>query len=117
MDVEDIRTYCLSYPQTTEGFPFDESTLVFKVANKMFALLSLDSQPTRINLKCEPEVAEEWRLQHPAIIPGYHMNKKHWNTLILDGSLSSEFIRDAIDRSCRLIVASLPKKIQKELEI
>ena len=96
MNIEEIREYCLSKKGVTEGFPFDETTLVFKVMGKMFALTDLVDNLS-INLKCDPERAIELREQHPAIIPGYHMNKALWNTVLIDGSLSRDFIYRLID--------------------
>lgn len=114
MNVEEFRTYCLAKKCVTESFPFDEETLVFKVANKMFALLSLEKIPPSANLKCDPEHAIELRDCFPEIIPGYHMNKKHWNTVEIDSGLQNDFVRKLIDHSYDLIVQSLPKKVQKE---
>ncbi len=115
MNIEDLRIYCLSKQAVTESFPFDDVTLVFKVKNKMFAIISLDGE-LRISLKCDPERALELREKHPAIIPGFHLNKKLWNTIALDGSLSSTFIQELIDHSYQLIVESLTKKLRLELE-
>ena len=115
MNVEDFRTYCLAKKYVTESFPFDKETLVFKVANKMFALLSLEKIPPSANLKCDPERAIELRDCFPEIIPGYHMNKKHWNTVEIDSGLQNDFVCKLIDHSYELIVQSLPKKVQKEL--
>lgn len=115
MNVEEFRTYCLSKKYVTESFPFDNVTLVFKVANKMFALLSLEKIPPTANLKCEPERAVALRDRFPEIIPGFHMNKKHWNTVEIDSGLGNDFVRELIDDSYDLIVASLTKKLQKEL--
>ena len=109
MNVEEIRTYCLEKVATTESFPFDETTLVFKVKNKMFALLSLD-EPLSINLKCDPEIAVELREHYPSVFPGYHMNKQKWNTVMLDGMIDSDLIKKWIDDSYWLVVESLPKK-------
>jgi predicted DNA-binding protein (MmcQ/YjbR family) len=109
MDIEFYRTYCISKLCVTEEFPFNESALVFKVVGKMFALTNVDSFES-VNLKCDPEYAIDLREKHPAIIPGYHMNKKHWNTVILDGSLSDPFIMKLIDDSYQLVVDKLPKK-------
>jgi predicted DNA-binding protein (MmcQ/YjbR family) len=114
MNVEDIREYCLSKRGVTESTPFDDVTLVFKVADKMFALLPLDETDLSINLKCDPELAISLREQYPCIKPGYHMNKTHWNTVMIDGSLSKEQILEMIDHSYDLIVSSLSKK-QKEI--
>ena len=117
MNIEDIRTYCLSKPAVTESFPFDNETLVFKAGSKMFALLSLESVPLRINLKCDPEKAEKLREEFSQISPGYHMNKKHWNTILIDGMLSPDFIKEMINHSYTLVVNSLTKKERRELGI
>ncbi len=109
MNIEKIRAYCLSKPEVTESFPFDETTLVFKVRNKMFALLNLE-QPLSINLKCDPEKALELREHYPFVLPGYHMNKKHWNTVLLDQPVDDVLIRSWIDDSYALVSAKLPKK-------
>jgi len=111
---ESYRAYCLSKRAVTESFPFDNSTLVFKVAGKMFALLSLDAPGFRVNLKCEPEKALELREEYSSIIPGFHMNKKHWNTVIVDGSFSHELFQELTDHSYNLVVKSLTKKIRLE---
>lgn len=114
MDVEALRIYCLAKPHTMECFPFDETTLVFKTCNKMFALVSLDSTPLRTNLKCDPDKAIELREEMPhAILPGYHMNKRHWNTIIIE-EVSSALLKELIDHSYELIVASLSKKARLE---
>ncbi|MDA3906872.1 MAG: MmcQ/YjbR family DNA-binding protein [Bacteroidales bacterium] len=115
MNIEELRTYCLSKPAVTESFPFDEVTLVFKVKNKMFALLSIDDAHG-ISLKCDPERAIELREKYPAIIPGYHLNKRLWNTIKIDSSISNKLIIELIDHSYDLIVDSLPKKIIEELK-
>lgn len=114
INVEAYREYCLSKPGTTEGFPFDSATLVFKVMGKMYALTSLDTFEF-INLKCDPERALELRDQYPAIRPGYHMNKQHWNSVYVDGTLPDELIYELIDHSYELIAASLAKKLKEEL--
>lgn len=114
MDPESLRAYCLSLPAVTETFPFDEQTLVFKVKDKMFALTDVDSFAS-INLKCDPERAIELREQHDSILPGYHMNKKHWNTVLLDGSLGDKLVKELILHSYQLVVAGLPKKLREEL--
>lgn len=114
MNIETFRDFCLSLPCTEEGFPFDSNTLVFKVAGKMFALTDVDEFES-VNLKCEPDKAVQLREIYPAVSPGYHMNKKHWNTVMMDGSLSDkvflEWVRDSYD----LVVRGLPKSVQKEL--
>lgn len=114
MNIEETREYCISKKGVTESFPFDESTLVFKVMGKMFALTDLIDDLS-INLKCDPQWANELREQHTAIQPGYHMNKDHWNTVKIDGSLSWPFICRLIDHSYELVVQKLPKKEQIEL--
>ena len=102
MDIVFFRDYCLSKKGVTEEFPFDEQTLVFKVMGKMFALTNVDSFVS-INLKCEPEKAIELREQYDFVKPGYHMNKKHWNTIILDGTIPSSLILELIDHSYDLV--------------
>ena len=116
MNIEDFRNYCLKKPHSTEHFPFDEVTLVFKVGNKMFALSGLERIPPEINLKCDPERAIELREEYDGnIIPGYHMSKKHWNTLRIS-NLPNNLIEELIDHSYDLIVQSLPKKIKEQLK-
>lgn len=115
MNVEELRAYCLSKPAVEEGFPFGETTLVFKVMDKIFALMSLDANPLSINLKCDPGRAIEYREQHAAVKPGYHMNKKHWNTVTIDGSVNNELIREWVNHSYDLIVAKLPKSQKDKL--
>ena len=114
MNVEDIRLYCLKKKAVTESFPFDDTTLVFKVANRMFALVNLRDNQS-INLKCDPDKALELREHYSAVLPGYHMNKKLWNTVILDNSVSDKLIKEWIDDSYYLVVENLPKKLQQEL--
>jgi len=108
LNIEELREYCISKPYTTEGLPFDDVSLVFKVKGKIFAILSLDGPP-RINLKCDPEKAIELREEYSCVIPGYHMNKKLWNTVYIDGSVQAGIIKEWIDHSYELILASLPK--------
>ncbi len=114
MNIEEIRDYCLSKDQVTEGFPFDNTTLVFKVCGKMFALLSLETDHS-INLKCEPEKAIELRAKYDFVIPGYHMNKTHWNTVAFVDQVNSELVKQWIDDSYRLIVESLPAKQREKI--
>jgi len=102
MNIELIREYCINKPQVTEGFPFGEDTLVFKVKGKIFALASLDGDLS-VNLKCEPGLALELRENYSAVTPGYHMNKKHWNTIILDGSVPDKEVFRWIDNSYNLV--------------
>jgi predicted DNA-binding protein (MmcQ/YjbR family) len=114
MDIISFREYCLAKPGTTEHFPFDDVTLVFKVGGKMYALCDVD-QFTSVNLKCDPEKATELREQYTGIIPGYHMNKKHWNTVDAQGSVPEKLFRKLIDESYLLVVSSLPKKDREKL--
>jgi len=114
MNIEEFRDYCLLKNGVTEEFPFDSDTLVFKVFGKMFALTDVNSFSS-INLKCDPEKAVELREQFPEVRPGYHMNKKHWNTVDVNGSLSDKQIKAWIDDSYTLVVQSLPAKTRKEL--
>ena len=115
MNIEEFRNYCLSKKGTTESFPFDEKTLVFKVMNKMFALSGLETMPATANLKCDPERSIELREEYGDIIAGYHMNKKHWNTVTIEeGELSDEFIMELVDHSYDLVAAKL-KKADKEV--
>ena len=116
MNIEEFRAYCLSFKGTTEELPFDEKTLVFKVMGKMFALTNIDLFE-RINIKCNPEKAIELREQYEAVIPGYHMSKKHWNTILLDSSINDKIIYNWVRDSYNLVVAKLTKKQQKELEL
>ena len=107
MNIEELREYCLSKKETTESFPFDKETLVFKVFDKMFALTNLEGD-LHVNLKCDPEKAIELREKYSSVIPGYHMNKKYWNTVIIDGSVSDQLIREWIDHSYNEVVKKLP---------
>ena len=102
-----LRDHCLSFPGSIETFPFGPETTVFKVEGKMFALSRLAQQPLRISLKCDPPLAEQLRAAHPAVLPGYHLNKKHWNTVVLDGSLPERMVKDMIEDSYDLVVAAL----------
>src|ERR1700744_1635975 len=115
MSPDDLRDRCLSLPGAEETFPFGRETSVFKVAGKVFALSRLDGNPLRVSLKCEPLLAEQLREAHAAVIPGYHLNKRHWNTVILDGSLSDEMVGDMIEDSYDLIVSKLPKARRRGL--
>ena len=116
MNIEEFRNYCLSKKGVTEGLPFDEHTLVFKVMGKMFALTGLERTPFSVNLKCDPDRALELREYHPEVAPGYHMNKQHWNTVDFTGSLSITLKKELIDHSYDLIVSGLTKKLKQELE-
>ncbi len=115
MDIETLHNYCLSKPGTTDGFPFGEDTLVYKVSNKIYLLVNLKNGD-RMNAKCGPEQAIEWRERHPEVQPGYHMNKTHWNTVFINQSLSTKQLQEMIDHSYELIIASLPKKAQAEIK-
>ena len=111
MHFEEFRAYCLNKTAVAEAFPFDDRTLVFKVAGKLFALTDIENFVS-INLKCDPEKAHDLRERYSAIIPGFHMNKKHWNTVFLGGDVSTQLLKELIDESYSLVVAKLPKKIQ-----
>jgi predicted DNA-binding protein (MmcQ/YjbR family) len=104
---EQLRTLCLSFRGSRETFPFGPETSVFKVFEKIFALSALDAEPLTVSLKCEPLLAEQLRIQHPAITAGYHLNKRHWNTVTIDGSLADRMIADMIEDSYDLIVSRL----------
>ncbi len=106
MNAEEIRNYCLLKPEVIEGLPFGEETLVFKVKNKIFLLLSLYSNPLQFNVKCDPEWAIELRQQYDNIIPGYHMNKKHWNTIIINNNINNKILKEMIDHSYMLVSKS-----------
>ena len=112
MHVESIRNYCLLKAAVTESFPFDQDTLVFKVGGKIFATIRLDKKPLAINLKCDPERSVELRDSYQSVIPGYHSNKKHWNTIFVDGELSKDLVEELIDHSYNLVLVKLSKKIK-----
>ncbi|GAA3519213.1 MmcQ/YjbR family DNA-binding protein [Aquimarina addita] len=116
MNIETFRDYCLAKKRVTEEFPFDETTLVFKVMNKMFALTRLDTIPFSVNLKCDPDKAIELREYHPEITPGYHMSKKHWNTVNFSDGLATDMLLELIDHSYNLVVSGLTKKMQQKLK-
>lgn len=115
MNIEEFRDYCLAKKGVTETFPFDEVTLVFKVMGKMFALCGLDHVPLRINLKCDPERAIDFREEHDGIIEGWHMSKKHWNTVYLD-QLAPKLLTELIDHSYDQVVSKFTKKLKAELD-
>jgi predicted DNA-binding protein (MmcQ/YjbR family) len=113
MNAEDIRNFCLNKKGVSECFPFDNETLVFKVLDKMFLLMSLEKQPLSFNVKCDPEKAILLREAYPnSVFPGYHMNKNHWNTIVLNDELSSNLIEEFINESYLLVLKSLPKSKQ-----
>lgn len=116
MHIEFLRDYCLSKPGVTEDFPFDEKVLVFKVAGKVFLLTDIETFCS-INVKCDPERAVELREQFSAVKPGYHMNKKHWNTLMLDENLTDSFLIQEIEHSYNLVLAGLPQKTKLQLKM
>jgi len=116
MDLEELIKLCMGMREVEEASPFGPDTLVYKVCGKMFALTSPDGFPTRVNLKCDPDRAEELRGEYDAVIPGYHMNKRHWNTVILDGSLGDELERELVAHSYALVVGSLRKADRERLE-
>jgi predicted DNA-binding protein (MmcQ/YjbR family) len=105
----ELRDHCLSFTGAEETFPFGPEVSVFKVAGKMFALSQLEADSLRVSVKCEPELAEALREAHEAVIPGYHLNKRHWNTVIIDGSLDDEAVREMIEDSYDLVVSKLPR--------
>ncbi len=115
MHIEALRSYCIAKPGTTEEFPFDEVTLVFKVMGKMFALTGLAYDSCRVNLKCDPDYAISLREEYEDIQPGYHMSKKHWNTVECQDGLSVDLIKKLIDHSYELVVSKLTKKLKAEL--
>lgn len=111
MNIETIREYILQKPSVTEGFPFGEDTLVFKVKEKIFFLAGLESSPLQFNVKCDPDKAIELREEYPeTVLPGYHMNKKHWNTIIVDGRLTAKQLKEMIDHSYALVDKTTKKK-------
>jgi len=112
MNIEEARDYCLSKKGTTEEFPFDEVSLVIKVGGKMFALISLDVEEKHIALKCDPEYAVELREQYAAIRPAYHFNKRHWNDVFFDGSVSDDKIKELIDHSYDMVLKGMSKKMR-----
>jgi predicted DNA-binding protein (MmcQ/YjbR family) len=115
MRPDELRDRCLSLPGADETFPFGPENSVFKVAGKVFALSRLDATPLRVSLKCEPLLAQQLREAHSAVIPGYHLNKRHWNTVILDGSMPDEMVGDMIEDSYDLIVSKLAQSRRQAL--
>jgi predicted DNA-binding protein (MmcQ/YjbR family) len=111
----ELRGWCLAHPGAGEDFPFTPDHSVFKVRGKMFAISALARKPLEVSVKCEPELAVELRNSYAAIRPGYHLNKRHWNTITLDGSLPDRFVRDLIEDSYDLVVSALPKRVREEL--
>jgi predicted DNA-binding protein (MmcQ/YjbR family) len=115
MDATELRAWCLRQPGAIEEFPFGPEHSVFKVAGKMFALSTLDRTPLEVSAKCEPELAVQLRATYSSIRPGYHLNKRHWNTITLDGDLADQVVRDLIEDSYDLVVSALPKRVREEL--
>ena len=109
MDLAEFREYCLTKPSATEGTPFGPDVLVFKVSGKMFALAALDELPTTVNLKCDPDLALDLRDRYEQVRPGYHMNKKHWNTVEIESGIPDAELRKMIDHSYELVIKRLPK--------
>lgn len=115
MDAVTVRRRCLSFPGSSETFPFGPETSVFKVAGKMFALSRLAGDPLQISLKCEPALADQLREAHPAVRPGYHLNKRHWNTVTIDGSIADQLVEDMLEDSYDLVVSRLSQSRQRAL--
>jgi predicted DNA-binding protein (MmcQ/YjbR family) len=116
MNIEELREYCLSKLFVEETFPFDEDTLVFKVMGKAFLLTGISSRPLQFNVKCNPEKAIELREKYNYVLPGYHMNKQHWNTVVCESHANSKLLKQWIDDSYQLIVDALPKKTREKLK-
>jgi len=115
MDLDTLRSFCLRLPETSEDFPFDESTLAVRVAGKIFALIAIDASPLRANLKCDPERAVELRERYEAVQPGYHMNKTHWNTVTFDGSIPGREVAAMVEHSWECVVAGLKRADRERL--
>lgn len=115
MTSEELKSVCLSFTGAREEFPFGEENSVFKVAGKMFALSGLGGDPLRVSLKCDPDLATALRTTYPVITAGYHLNKRHWNTVVLDGTVPDALVRDMIEDSYDLVVAGLSKSRQERL--
>ena len=115
MHQHELKAKCLALAGSSEDFPFGDEVSVFKVGGKMFAACNLDDEPLQLSVKCEPDLAVQLRAAYRSIAPGYHLNKRHWNTIVLDGSLPDPMVRDMIEDSYDLIVAALPSKTQGAL--
>ena len=115
MSPSELRTFCLSLDGAEETFPFGANTSVFKVGGKMFALSQLEAESLRVSLKCEPDLAQTLRRDHPAVIPGYHLNKRHWNTVTIDGSVPDQMVLSLVEDSYALVVDGLPKRVRARL--
>ncbi|MEP7277697.1 MAG: MmcQ/YjbR family DNA-binding protein [Bacteroidota bacterium] len=115
MDIEQLQEYCVSKPGVEETLPFGPDTLVYKVAGKVFLLTSLSNEEgMRFNVKCDPDLAEELRAAYPCVLPGFHMNKKHWNTIVVDGSVSVKQLKQWIDHSYERVIEQLPRKLREQ---
>ena len=115
MTSAELRACCLAHPGAAEEFPFGPETSVFKVGGKMFALSALDGMPLAVSVKCEPELAVELRATYAAVRPGYHLNKRHWNTITIDGSMPDKLVRDMVEDSYDLVVSGLPRVARERL--
>jgi predicted DNA-binding protein (MmcQ/YjbR family) len=115
MDAAGLRAWCLEQPGAVEEFPFGPEHAVFKVAGKMFALSALEREPLEVSVKCEPELAVALRSSYDAVRPGYHLNKRHWNTVTVDGRLEDQLVRDMVEDSYDLVVSALPARVREEL--
>lgn len=115
MHIESFREFCLAFRGVTEGFPFDQKTIVFKVGGKMFALADIEEFQS-FNVKCDPEVAVELRERYQAVQPGFHMNKTHWNTVYIDQDMSDDLLFEQVRNSYTIILNSLPKKVKNEIQ-
>jgi predicted DNA-binding protein (MmcQ/YjbR family) len=113
---DEVLDLCGSLPGAVEDYPFGDDVSVFKIGGRIFALVPLSGEPGTMNLKCDPALALELRARHPAIRPGYHQNKRHWNTVELDGSIDDDELRELIDHSYRLVIAGLPRAIRDGLD-
>ena len=115
MTPDELRQACLGLPGAEETAPFSEGLSVFKVEGKIFAITRLSGEPLEVSLKCEPELAEQLRVTHPAIRPGYHLNKRHWNTVLIDGSVADEMVLSLVEDSWALVVDGLPRRVRDRL--
>ena len=111
----DLRALCMGFAGAEEMYPFSPDASVFKVRGKIFAIAHLQADPPRISLKCEPELAEALRGAYAEVLPGYHLNKRHWNTVVADGSVPEQLLRDMVEDSYDLVVSAMPKRVQREL--
>ena len=116
MDIETLKDYALTKPSTTHDFPFDNETMVVRVKNKIFVLIPTKASPAQANFKCDPNLAEILRQTYKAVTPGYHMNKRHWNTVIFDDSIPDDEILEMVDHAYEQVVKGLPKKDQEALK-